>query len=158
MSDDLKTAFWNRLDDVQAGLLSAGSARAVPMSPYADPDANAIWFITAKDTDLAKAAESSAEASFAVADSKSNLYATVDGQVTQVDDSDKLDELWNAVAAAWFEDGREDDDIRLIRLTPTKAEVWATSGAAGFLYEIAKARMTDGTPDAGEHGTVSFIN
>ncbi len=157
MSEDLKTAFWDRIGDVQAGLLSAGSKRAVPMSPYADRDSNAIWFITAEGTDLSKAADTSAEAHFSVADPKANLYATIDGQVTRVDDPKKLDELWNAVAASWFEDGRQDDDIRLIRMTPTKAEVWATTGAAGFIYELVKSRVSDEKPDAGEHGVVSFI-
>ena len=148
MTDDLKTAFWNRIDDVQAGMLGAGGARHVPMSPYADKDNTALWFITAKDTDIAQAAETSAEANFVVADPKANLYASIDGQVTQVNDSAKLDELWSAVAAAWFEDGRKDDEIRLVRMTLSKAEVWATTGAAGFLYEIAKANVTDDTPDA----------
>lgn len=157
MTQDLKSAFWDRIGDVRAGMLSATGARAVPMSPYADRDDNAIWFITAKGTDIAKAAETSAEASFVVADPKSKLYATVDGQVTQVNDSAKLDELWNAVAAAWFKEGRNDDDIRLVRLTPATAEVWATDGAASFAYEMVKANLTTQTPDMGDHGTVSFI-
>ncbi len=158
LSEALKTAFWDRIEDVQAGLLSAGSTRAVPMSPYARRDDNAIWFIAAQGTELAAAARSSAEASFFVADPKANLYATIDGQVSEVNDPAKLDELWNAVAAAWFEfeDGKQDDDIRLIRLTPVKAEVWATTGAAGFVYELVKSRMTDEKPDMGEHGVVTF--
>ena len=156
MSEDLKNAFWNRLDDVQAGMLIAGGSRAVPMSPYADRDENAIWFITAAGTELAHTASTSAQASFIVADPKANVYATIDGQVTEVQDPQKLDELWNAIAAAWFEDGRQDDDIRLVRMTPTRAEVWATATGAGFMYEIAKARMSDATPDAGEHGTITF--
>ncbi|SNR42693.1 pyridoxamine 5'-phosphate oxidase family protein [Puniceibacterium sediminis] len=157
MSEDLKTAFWDRIDDVRAGLLNAGNTRAVPMSPYADPAENAIWFITAQGTDLSQAAESNATASFAVADPKANLYATVDGHISQVDDPEKLDELWNAVAASWFEDGRRDDDIRLIRMTPTTAEVWATTGAAGFVYELVKSRVTEDKPDMGEHGVIRFI-
>ncbi len=157
MSEDLKSAFWDRIGDVQAGLLSAAGARAVPMSPYADRKENAIWFITADGTELSKAAETSAEASFFVADPKANLYATIDGQVTHVNDPAKLDELWNAVAASWFDDGRRDDDIRLIRMTPTKAEVWATTGAAGFVYELIRSRVSDDKPDVGEHGMVSFV-
>ena len=156
MAKDLKDDFWKRIDDVQAGMLSVQGGRPVPMSPMADRDANAIWFITAQGTDVAKASESGSTASLQVADSNSNLYANVQGHLQSVDDAEKLDELWNAVVAAWFEDGRDDDKVRLVRMTPTTAEVWATDGAAGFLYEIAKAHMTDEKPDMGDHGTVTF--
>ncbi|MFZ5963875.1 pyridoxamine 5'-phosphate oxidase family protein [Thalassococcus sp. BH17M4-6] len=156
MSDQLKSTFWDRISDVRAGLLSAGDKRAVPMSPYARPDDNALWFITAKGTDVAKAAQGSAAATFAIADSGAKLYGTVEGQIAAVEDRSKLDEIWNAMAAAWFEDGKEDDDIQLVRMTPTTAEIWATDGAPSFLYEVAKANLTDSTPDAGDHGVVSF--
>ena len=156
MAKDLKDDFWKRIDDVQAGMLSVQGGRPVPMSPMADRDANAIWFITAQGTDVAAASESGSTASLQVADSNSNLYANVQGHLQSVDDAEKLDELWNAVVAAWFEDGRDDDKVRLVRMTPTTAEVWATDGAAGFLYEIAKAHMTDEKPDMGDHGTVTF--
>ncbi|TCS62344.1 pyridoxamine 5'-phosphate oxidase family protein [Primorskyibacter sedentarius] len=156
MTKDLKADFWKRIDDVQAGMLSVEGGRAVPMSPMAERDENAIWFITARGTDAATAAETGSKVSLQVADPKANLYANVQGQLQAVNDPAKLDELWNAVVAAWFEDGRDDDKIRLVRMTPATAEVWATDGGAGFLYEIAKAHMTDEKPDMGDHGTVSF--
>ena len=156
MSKDIKEEFWSRLDDVQAGMLTTEGARPVPMSPYADRDANAIWFITADGTDIAQAAAGGSRASFTLADSGSKIYATVDGTVSLSDDAAKLDELWSPVASAWFEDGKEDKDVRLVRMTPQQAEVWATDGAAGFLYEIAKANLTDSKPDMGEHARITF--
>ena len=123
MAKDLKADFWKRIDDVQAGLLTATGERPVPMAPQADPDNNAIWFITAAGTAPEKAAHGGAEAAFYVADPKANIYADVEGRLEVSNDSAKLDEVWNAFAAAWFEDGREDKDVRLIKLTPKHAEV-----------------------------------
>ena len=71
-------------------------------------------------------------------------------------DPAKLDELWSAIAGAWFEDGRQDDDVQLVRMDLSTAEVWATGGSLSFLYEIAKAHLTDEKPDMGQHGTVRF--
>ena len=156
MSNDLKEEFWSRIDKVQAGMLHIEGGRAMPMSPYAEKDETAIWFITARGADAGKAAEAGNTVTFHIADSKANLYANVTGRLRAVNDEQKLDELWNAVAAAWFEDGRDDPDVELICLTPQKAEVWATTSAAAFMYEIAKANLTDGTPDMGEHGTITF--
>lgn len=156
MSDDLKQTFWKRLGKVQAAMLTAGEGRPVPMSPYADPDENAIWFITARGTDLTRAAEKGERAALSVSDSSAHLYANVEGSVRLVDNPAKLEELWNVVADAWFEDGRDDSDIRLVRLSPREAEVWATDGSAVFLYEIAKAQLTDAKPDMGDHGRITF--
>jgi len=47
--------FWSRLDEAQAGMLTAGDARPVPVTHYADREAGALWFITADGTDLVRA-------------------------------------------------------------------------------------------------------
>ncbi|WP_289152661.1 pyridoxamine 5'-phosphate oxidase family protein [uncultured Salipiger sp.] len=156
MSKDLKSEFWSQLKDVRAGLLAADGERPVPMSPQGDADENAIWFITARGTAAERAAKSGGEASFHIADSRAHLYANVFGTLTLVNDPKKLDELWNAFAAAWFEDGRDDSAVQLVKFTPHEAEVWAGDGGASFLYQIAKANLTGDTPDVGDHGRVVF--
>ncbi len=154
----LKETFWDRLEDVRTGMLSADSARAVPMSHYVDKKTGAIWFITADGTDLAKTASQSgsAKGEYIVSSDAEGIYSRIDGTLTAVTAPAKLAELWNAVAAAWFEDGKQDPDIQLVRFDPVTAEIWVTGGALSFLYEVAKARMTDEKPDAGDHGTVTF--
>ena len=156
MTHDLKGEFWDRIGKVQAGMLQADGHRAIPMSPFADRKENSIWFITASGTEVAMAAENGYDASLQIADSSSHLYGTVNGRISMVNDPEKLDELWNAFAAAWFKDGRDDDSIRLIQMRPARAEVWATESTAAFLYDVAKANLTDSTPDAGDHGVVTF--
>lgn len=157
MSDnDLKQEFWSRIDDVRAGLLAADGERPVPMSPMPDAEAKAIWFITAAGSAADRAAKSGGEASFHVADPKANFYANVYGKIEATNDEAKLDELWSAMAAAWFPDGRDDDAVRLVKFTPHEGEVWATEGGAAYLYEIAKANVTGGMPDVGVHGRVVF--
>ncbi len=115
-----------------------------------------MWFITASDSAADSTAKGGGETWFHVAHSKAHLYATVFGKLAVVNDSDKLDELWNAFAAAWFENGRDDSAVQLVKFTPHEAEIWSGDGGASFLYEIAKANITGDTPDAGEHGRVVF--
>jgi general stress protein 26 len=156
MSDSLKKEFWDRLEDTRAGMLATDGGRAVPMSHYVDRDANALWFITATGTDLAQSAQTGAAAEYLISSTNESLYARIDGRVQAVTDPAKLDELWSAVASAWFEDGRKDDDIQLVRFDMTEAEVWATGGSMSFLYEIAKANITKEKPDIGDHGVIRF--
>ncbi|WP_343502553.1 pyridoxamine 5'-phosphate oxidase family protein [Alloyangia pacifica] len=153
---ELKHDFWKQLKDVRAGLLAADGERPVPMAPHADKEENAIWFITAKGSAADRAAKSSGEVSFHVADTKAHLYANIYGTAEISNDEEKLDEIWSVVAGAWFEDGRDDEAVQLIKMTPKEGEVWVSNGGASFLYEIAKAQMTDDTPDVGAHGRVVF--
>lgn len=151
--------FWNRLEDVNAGMLGlAGDRRPVPMSHYADEDEKALWFITADGTDLVKAASTGPkDADYLIASGGSGLYARLSGTLSLSTDQAKLDEIWNAVASAWFEDGKRDPDLRLLKFAIDDAEVWATkkSGVA-FLYQVAKANLTGSKPDIGEHYSLSF--
>ncbi|KZY05710.1 MULTISPECIES: pyridoxamine 5'-phosphate oxidase family protein [unclassified Sulfitobacter] len=158
MSDSLKETFWDRLADTRTGMLATKDSRAVPMSHYIGEDSgrNVLWFITANGTDLSRAAATGASAEYLVSSNDESLYARIDGRVTQSDDKAQLDKLWNGVAGAWFEDGKQDSDVQLIRMDLTEAEVWATGGSMHFLYEIAKAHLTDEKPDMGEHGTLRF--
>ena len=158
MSDQIKKEFLDRLEDTRVGMLSAGSARAVPMSHYVDEDdpKSTLWFITAKQTDLAKAASAPAEGVFIVSSMDESLYARIDGTLSQSSDSAQLDKIWNKVAEAWFEDGKKDDDLQLLRFDPSGAEVWMTGGSLKFIYEIAKATLTDTKPDIGDHAVLSF--
>ncbi len=150
MSND---QFWDRMKGINAGMLGVdGSARFVPMSHNADPDARALWFITAKGTDLVDAAERGpVAATYIVADGGKGLYATVTGKLSISTDRAKLDELWNVVASSWFDGGKDDPDLRLLSLTVEAGEGWTTPSGMAFLFQIAKAQLTGTQPDAGEH-------
>ena len=156
MSTNLKETFWNKMSKVQVVLLGAGGGTPVPMVPLTRQDDGAIWFITAADHDTFKAAKSSQTAEIFLCDSGASLYGTIKGTLSASSDSNKLDELWTPMAAAWFEKGRDDDAVRLMKYTPTKAEIWVSDGTAKYLYETIKANFTEDTPDVGEYGIVEF--
>lgn len=155
-----KQTFWDRLDDVQAGMLDAGDARFVPMSHYIDREAGALWFITAEGTDLVEAVKAGPQAAhYIIADSSAKLYARVSGTASLSGDRDKLDEIWNFVASAWFEGDKADADLRLVKFSLSEAEVWMTDGGLKFLWEVAKANVVDGDkPDMGETGVIRFAD
>lgn len=157
-TQDLHQAFWDRLDSLDAGMLGlSDDRRFIPMSHYTDRDAGKLWFITAKETDLAKSLSGSErDAMHIVCDSGKGLFTRIEGRLSLADDPAKLDELWNAVASSWFEDGRDDSDIQLLRFDLAAAETWITGGSMAFLYQIAKSKATGDKPDLGEHITLNF--
>lgn len=160
MSDlsDLQETFWKRTGSINAGMLgTVDKLKLVPMSHYPDRAESALWFITAEGTDLVEQVKSApADAIHVIGDASGKLWARIEGRLELSQDKAKLDEIWNTVAEAWFEGGERDPDVRLLKLSLTHAEIWVTTGGLGFLYEIAKARLTGDKPDLGEHFELSF--
>ena len=158
MTKDIKADFWDRLKDTRSGMLSADGAPAVPMTHHVDDEDNStsLWFITAKDTDLGEAAINPVSAQYLISSPDEQLYARIDGQLVRSADTAQLDRIWSGFAAAWFEDGRQDSDIQLLRFDLSTAEVWITGGSLKFLFEVAKANATKSQPDIGTHTTLTF--
>ena len=156
--DDLKSEFWDRMEDVRTAMLGIeGKGRLVAMSPTTDDDyPGKIWFITAKDTDLSKAAGTGAPGTFIVCSTDGQLHTRIEGTLSQTNDRAELDRLWNKIAEAWFEGGKDDPDVQLLRFDLKEAEVWLTGGGLKFLYEVAKANLTDSKPDIGDHAVLRF--
>ena len=84
-----------------------------------------IWFFTARGNDLADAASRRARQGLLVFASKDHeFFATVGGQLQQDNDPTVIERLWNPFIAAWFEGGKDDPKVRLLRMDPEHAHVW----------------------------------
>lgn len=156
---DAHIDLFDRLSSVNAGMLGLkDDLKLVPMSHQIGQDTDRLWFITAEGTDLQKAASQGAvEAIYVLAEGGKGLYARLHGSLSQNDDPARLDEVWNAIAGAWFEDGKRDPDVRLLEFRLTEGEAWLTSTSGlRFLYEVAKAKLTGEEPDMGEHVELTF--
>lgn len=150
--------FWERLNGINAGMLgTCERMKLVPMSHYADPDEQSLWFITAEGTALVRELSQGRKAAIhMVGDAAGKLWAQIEGQLELSSDRAKLDEIWNKVASAWFEEGKEDPDLRLLKFRLSAADVWPTTGGLGFLYQITKANLTGDEPDIGDHFHLKF--
>ncbi len=156
---DLKGTFWDRVENVNVGMLSAQGTDPRPMAHHArreDGAHGALWFLTADSTDIGKDAAAGKSARYQIASGDAKIYAFVDGTLSIETDRAKLEEIWSPMDAAWFEDGKDDPNVRLVRFTPTKAEVWASDSTAKALYDMATSAMGDGTASPGTHGKITF--
>ncbi|WP_036220961.1 pyridoxamine 5'-phosphate oxidase family protein [Maritalea myrionectae] len=154
---DFKKEFWKRLSNVKSGLMDV-DGRLFPMTPNLTPeDDGAIWFITSKGTDAADAAEAGKTIRFALSDNSAGLHGYVNGKVSTSPNQEKLEEIWSVVASAWFEDGKYDPDLVLVKFEPQDGEIWlSTESGAVFLFETIKANLTHHEPDVGQRATLDF--
>lgn len=157
---DGRAVLFDVLGDQRVGMLGVTGANQhmQPMTHFADANSAELWFITSKETDLVRAVGKGARGEYCLVTSDNDFFASLTGTIEPSDDRNKLRELWSVVASAWFEDGRDDPDVALLRMTLQEAAVW-TSTDSGMVFglEIARAALSsDHQPDVGEHLVLRF--
>ncbi|WP_339764992.1 pyridoxamine 5'-phosphate oxidase family protein [uncultured Hoeflea sp.] len=152
---------FDMLDDTHAvmiGLDKPGHSMQ-PMAPQVDEDRRSIWFYSKRDSELGGAiAKSPANRARICAISPDHDYhACISGTMSEEADRTLVDNFWSSVVAAWFEGGKDDANLILLRFDPAEADIWASSGSViRFAWEVAKANLTDEQPDVGEKTHVVF--
>jgi general stress protein 26 len=124
---EIEAKFWKALKSDRTVMLGlAGEpAQAQPMTAQLEGDRGGpIWIFTSSETDLARAVEGRAEAFIHFADKGHELFAAVEGRLALDTDRETIDRLWNPFVAAWFEGGRDDPKLRLLRFDPREAKIW----------------------------------
>ena len=53
-----------------------------------------------------------------------DLFATLHGDLVVDNDPAMIDRLWNKWVAAWFEGGKSDPKLLLLRFEPDRAQIW----------------------------------
>lgn len=124
---ELETKFWNALQSdmtVMLGLASPDELFPHPMTAQLEGDKGPIWFFSATDNDMVKKLHGMQPALFTFASKGHDLFATVQGQLVVDNDRAVIDRLWNKYVAAWFEKGKDDPKLALLRFDPGHAEIW----------------------------------
>lgn len=164
---DPTDVFWGTAEDTRFGMLGLKDKdqHLQPMTHFVDRDTNSLWFMTSRDTDLAKAAGEGwqtkmsgdgTEAWFILVSKGQDVQICCKGRLHYSDEMEKHKELWNPVAGAWF-DGPEDPKLAVYRLELEEAAIWAsTDSSFVFAWEIAKAHAKDEDPDVGTHTVINF--
>jgi general stress protein 26 len=114
-----------------------------------------LWFFTEDPSH--KTVEVRRDPQVNVALESGKGWVSISGEAEVVRDAAKIDELWDTGAEAWFEHGREDPKVALLKVTAHSAEYWATDDPKPVvLLKYAKAAVTGGRPDVGEARTVEL--
>lgn len=162
-NNDPAEKIWTLLGEFNTAMLvtvdGKSIIRARPMAIAGIDKGRKIWFITAADT--AKLHEISERTRVGVVCQKGHaLFLSLSGDATLMRDPAKVAELWSESFRIWFPDGKEDPNIVLIAVQPTRAEYWDNSGLQGiqYLWDAAAAYLTGTTPKSREgeqHGVMS---
>jgi general stress protein 26 len=150
---------WQLLETTGVGMLTtqfAEGLRARPLEPRPDRDNGVIYFITdvrgLKDDEI----EATPDVCLTLTNHKEKAYLSLTARASVLRDALLAAKVWKSTDDVWWPGGPEDQNVRVLRLEPLRAELW--DGPASSLvaaYEFAKARATGAKPNLGEKRKVT---
>jgi general stress protein 26 len=91
------------------------------------------------------------------ANNASSQYISIYGAASIYKDQSIIDELWTPVAKAWFEEGKNDPNVTVIKVTPSDAYYWDTKdGKVISLLKMAGSALFGNTTDIGVEGKLKL--
>jgi general stress protein 26 len=124
---ELEAKFWKSLGSdmtMMLGLDGVEEGHARPMTAQFEDDRSPIWFFTTQDNGLVQALPRGDRAIATFTSKDHDLFASLHGTLSLDNDRATIDRLWNRFVAAWYEKGKDDPKLALLRLDADRAEVW----------------------------------
>ncbi len=155
MTDDpqkdaaIEARFWAALRKDMTVMLGLGTEiESRPMTAQLEDDENhgPIWFFGNTESDLVEhLGQGAKDASFHFVSKGHDVWATVSGTIQVDNNRAMIDKLWNPYAAAWYENGKDDHKLALLRMDLQHAKVWkdGSSLVAGFLSILGRDPKKD---------------
>lgn len=134
---ELEAKFWKSLKSdrtMMVGLDGVEDGHARPMTAQVEGESGPIWFFTSTENGIVRRLGKGDRAIATFSSKGHDLFATVHGTLVVDNDRAVIDRLWNRFVAAWYEGGKDDPKLALLRLDAEKAEIWldASSLLAGI--------------------------
>lgn len=134
---EIEAKFWKALKSdmtMMLGLDGVEDGHARPMTAQLDGERSPIWFFTSSENAIVQHLKQNSRAIATLASKGHDIFATVHGTVSRDTSRATIDKLWNRFVAAWFEAGKDDPKLVLLRLDAERAEIWvdASSMVAGI--------------------------
>ncbi len=126
---EIRNKFWKAIKSdrvLMLGLADSPTGHAQPMTAQleGDDESGPLWIFTSRDTDFAKSLGQGARGMGHFVAKDHDLFASIEGDLTVNNDRAMIERLWNPWVAAWFEGGKDDPKIVLVRFDVEHAQVW----------------------------------
>ncbi|MCY7354291.1 MAG: pyridoxamine 5'-phosphate oxidase family protein [Lysobacter sp.] len=124
---EIEQKFWKALKSdrtVMLGLDGIEDGHSRPMTAQAEDEKGPIWFFTSTDNGIVQKLKPGSRAIAAFSSKDHELFASIHGAIVLDNDKAVIDRLWNPFVAAWYEGGKDDPKLALLRLDAEQGEVW----------------------------------
>ena len=124
-----------------------------PMSVLDVDDKGNLWFMSQVDSAKNKEIEADPFTHLFFQHHKNSGFLNIYGISEIIEDRQKIEELWNPLLKVWFQDGKDDEKISVIKVEPTDVYYWDTKhGEAISFIKMAASVITGKTMDDSVEG------
>ena len=128
-----------------------------PMTLHPSPEECAIWFVVHADSDFAVEVGDGGASRLVAMTRDGRIQISLGGRIEPSHSALHLERCWSPLVAAWFDRGRDDPAVLLMRFTPQAGKIWVASGGVLSVgWEVAVASLTGEKPDLGASAEVTF--
>ena len=143
MTDDrerhLEQKFWDELRAspfLMLGLQGVDDDHTRPMT--AQIDGKDIWFFARRSEELVKGLAQPHRAVATFASKGHKLFACIHGSLAIASDRSDIDRLWTLEVASWYQDGKDDAELVLVRFDTERVFIWEAETGAAFKAAVVK--------------------
>ena len=127
-----------------------------PMSTQKADDEGNLWFFSEKESDKNQHIESDNRVQLFYANKSNYEFLSVYGTAEISTDKEKIEELWTPMVKTWFQEGKDDPSITVIKVVPHDAYYWDTKhNKLVSLIKIIASVATGKTMDDGVEGKLN---
>jgi general stress protein 26 len=129
----------------------------VPISRQEVDDQGNIWMLISAESHLHQNLQENSQVDIAYSHLGDYNFLSVSGKAIISRDQARIDKYWNKMMDAWFEKGKEDPDIRVLKVETSDAHYWdnKTNKLITF-FKVAASAITGAKMDIGREGTLDL--
>jgi len=132
-----------------------GELYSVPMSRQEIDDNGAIWFLLSAESETCRNVMKDPRVQLLYAHVGDYNFVTVKGKATISWDKERIEKYWNKFVEAWFEKGKEDPNIRVMKVDTEDAHYWDTKSNKFVTFiKLAASALTGNKMDPGRQGDI----
>lgn len=148
----------DKIDMGMMGTYQEGSEfiYAVPMSRQEVDEQGNIWYLLSSESETYHNLEKNKNVSILFSDTSNFNFLSLNGQAEISQDQARIDKYWNKMVEAWFEKGKEDPRIRVLKVVPSEAHYWDNkTNKLVTMFKVLSSAVTGQKLDIGREGELN---
>lgn len=149
------------VDKIDIGMMCTNTAEinnlhAVPMSRQEVDDEGNLWFLFSSESETYKNLQKNNYISVLYSDISTYSFLSINGIAEISQDKSRIEKYWNKMIEGWFEKGKEDPAIRILKVIPSQGHYWDNkSNKLVTFLKVAASAVSGQKLDIGREGDLS---
>src|SRR5690606_13782327 len=123
---------------------------AVPMSRQEVDDDGNLWFLFSSESETFQNLQNDKHISVLYSDVSNYNFLSINGVAEISTDQTRIEKYWNKMVEGWFEKGKEDPTIRVLKVIPSEAHYWdSKSNKLVTFFKVAVSAVSGQKLDVG---------